>query len=227
MTTYALLGGLPWQWWTIGLLILIIVVVLEGGHAAIVKRESEHEQTRRELADVRDELRTERDRSRPKFKITFGRVGVFPGKQPPLQHVDTMAQMEVIIANSGSPSIATDFDCELHYKGQVLRLTFWVFGGVGSTVSFHNKAGEPIIKLTPQDLIQEKTVKPIQTGDRTIGWALLQVMGIEAKDLTTPDTKLVFSCADVVGTRYSGEYRMTGLAADKPGYIQGGVLPMS
>jgi hypothetical protein len=222
-TVIKLIPHLPLHWWTIGLLILTVGILLEGSHEAIVGRESEHEHTKAELAGVREELRIERDRSRPNFILSVGRTVVTPAQEATRKafgnEIDAASLCELIIANSGAASVTGGWQCEVKHQTKTVQASIFIH-----TTGEMNFDGR--LRIVRSDFIQEKSdITPITTGNRSVGWLGMTFNGITKDELVLPETTWIISCFDIFGRRWSLEHHMSGKAAEKLGYVPGGVIP--
>jgi hypothetical protein len=216
-----------WQTWLIGLLVIALLLILEGSYQhseCMAKAASAEASALRELAaSLKEELRIERDRSKPHFSLLVGRNVTVPAQESLRKafgnDVQAVVLIELVITNTGAPSITSAWECEVKYQGRTIKGEFFIH--TSGSLDFDGR-----IKIVRSDFIQEKSdVEPIKTGTKAVGWAGLIFRDITKDQLVQPETAWIISCADIFGGKWSVEHHPSGRAVEKLSYIPGGVVP--
>lgn len=198
-----------WQAYLIVLLVLLIVGLVEGsfrhdqGH--ISARNSEITALDEEVAGLKKDLEAERDRSRPRFKFSVKNFAVAPMPQSlrdigrregnyALTNATAISHVEVELLNSGAPSVAVDWKCDVTVGGVLCRSFMYNPGEGWTTLDT-----VPPTVLSGKDFMYEKTAGPIPSGGRAIGWLSVLLLGPTAEEAHAETSLWRFYFQDVTG----------------------------
>lgn len=206
-----------WKTWLILLLLLLVGILLEGAHAAIDKRDREHNATKLQLADLKSELER---LSKPRFsgRFTNRAIAPFPAGlrgEPAFAGATAIAHLELELLNSGAPSVAIDWACELHCDGKLVRTVLY-YPSAKYPVTLDS---EPPTTLTLRDFLAEKTAQPIPAGARVIGWLGVVIFGPTRDEAGHGSWS--FHCYDVTRQRHTFELTEGALGAPGLSYQPG------
>lgn len=228
------------RWWAlVPIAVLLLIRLLKGNYERFeeaIKREqnalAESETLRKEVRELKDDLRLERDRNHPNFLIEIHRYVAFPG-QPQIvrelkipHQVDSMAGIEVAISNAGLNSVADKWNCELELGDRSKhRPVFFNLTGAGQ-LNLHGADGGPLLVLTATEFIQTTLLKALPTGERAVGWIFVMFSGVSVDQLKQPTSRLAFDFRDVTNKLWTFEYRPSGVLAKQLKHTPGGAIPL-
>ncbi len=174
-----------WETWLIGLLVIALALIIWGSYQHSKANTNAAKAEIKTLNELAASLKKELEYfHKPRFSGYFKNraIAPFPASMKEDERTSgatAVAHAELELLNSGTPSVAIDWQCELHCSGKLVRtLMYYPNGSI-------NLDTTPPTTLTRRDFLGEKTIQPIATGARVIGWLGVIIFGVtrdEARD---------------------------------------------
>jgi hypothetical protein len=154
------------------------------------------------LINTKQELLKERDKNVPKLHGHIEQVII--RESPDVKGSQVFIQLS--IGNIGGKSKVDNFLLDVESSDSDLQFKIEPAEFPKETISFPDEKSK--VTITHQDSMEERAAKPVESGDRVLGWMRFVVENIKPEIIQRPKTKLKLSFKDVWEQTYSVTHEM-------------------